>query len=284
MPPFVSPLAIAFIPWIVVHVSAFAKPMSCVTFSGTEERNKKQSCPILLVVAAARNMKPGPFKRLMERVFCWFNLGKPPNPTADPKSQTKRTQHREREKASSFFRDPAQSERQNPLNLRDETLSTLLSVLEKYSLQKPDDEAVTVPAREALSTLFSNRNPLHRLLQSKPDSFFRDIPPKISMKPFSGPSSPFLRNPFWRSPTTMLPSPIKKTDDETLSTIFSVFEKYSSEKPDDDAAMPTRRREVSIIVFPVFFAKLDDVLGDGLFNADDGFTDSSLSGEFYAGH
>ncbi|XXG68384.1 hypothetical protein AAC387_Pa06g1483 [Persea americana] len=75
----------------------------------------------------------------------------------------------------------------------------------------------------------------------------------------------------------MLPSPIKKTDDETLSTIFSIFEKYSSEKPDDDAAVPTRRREVSITVFPVFSAKLDNVLGDGLFNADDGFTDSSVS-------
>ncbi|KAJ8639496.1 hypothetical protein MRB53_016190 [Persea americana] len=166
----------------------------------------------------------------------------------------------------------AQSQRQNPPNLRGETLSTLLSVRENYSSQKPDDEAA------ALSTLFFNRNSLHPLLQSKPTSFFRDILPKISTKPFSRPSSPFLRNPFWGSLKTTLPSPIKKTDDETLSNLFSVFEKYSSEKLDDDAAIPTRRREVSIVVFPVFSTKLDNVLGDGLFNADDGFTDSSVSG------
>ncbi|XXG83204.1 hypothetical protein AAC387_Pa10g1009 [Persea americana] len=145
----------------------------------------------------------------------------------------------EREKASSFFRDPAQSKRQNPPNLRDETLPTLLSVLEKYSSQKPDDEAAAVPTRKALSTLFSSQNPLRFLETSRP---------KFQRNPSLDPLLRFLETLFGEA-RRWLPSSIKKTDDEALSTLFSIFEKYSLDKPDDDAAVPARRREVSIAIF-----------------------------------
>lgn len=53
-------------------VNACPKPMS---------RIKKQSHPILLVVAAAaaRNMKTGTYMPLMGRGFRWFIVGKPPS-------------------------------------------------------------------------------------------------------------------------------------------------------------------------------------------------------------
>ena len=150
----------------------------------------------------------------------------------------------EREKASSFFRDPAQSKRQNPPNLRDETLPTLLSVLEKYSSQKPDDEAAAVPTRKALSTLFSSQNPLRFLETSRP-KFQRNpsLDPLLrfseilfgearrrrylprsrrpTTKP-SPPSSPFLRNTLRRSPTTTLLCPHEEEKSRSQSFLSSL--------------------------------------------------------------